>query len=128
AGAEYTFEVSKKWKGSPSKLIRISELLNSCSIGYDMGRGEWLVSAYHKKWLMPVAEKEYNKPFLQSDGCDLNQYYYHPDSLEADIIKLDKIFPEEIQLANTMNLLKIAFLFGAAASLLSIFLYLKLKI
>ena len=92
-----------------------------------MTQGEWFVSAYQKKWTMPVVEKEYDKPFFQSDGCSLNQHYYHPDSLKTDIAKLDQIFPVEIQLTDTMNSLKMTFVFGIVASLLSLFAYLKLK-
>ena len=102
-GTITTFEVIKKWKGSNKKIIKIYQQESSCGLEFSITNSRWIISAYRKSFVTEVFRKIYPDKYLQTDNCSLYVEELDYDGFENDIKKIDKKFPNEIELKNDLN-------------------------
>ncbi|MEO1518861.1 MAG: hypothetical protein AAFV95_27850 [Bacteroidota bacterium] len=100
-GTIATFEVTKKWKGSADKIVKIYQEQNSCAIDFSITNSRWIIAAYRKSFVNEAFRKAHPAKHLQTDNCSLHREELSYKDFEEDIRKIDQRFPHEIVLHNT---------------------------
>ncbi|CAL2079299.1 hypothetical protein [Tenacibaculum sp. 190524A05c] len=94
------FEVSKKWKGSDKKYIKVYQPSTSCDAEFNQINRTYLVYA-KKKRVFTFFNTQNTTNELTTWLCARNrEYWFVNEKEDSDYFKLNKIFPNEVKVYN----------------------------
>jgi LPXTG-motif cell wall-anchored protein len=107
----YYFQIRKKWKGNNESELIVHHEGTSCDLYFDIYQGEYLVYASRKSYSkQPLGITYFSnnaKENLSTWLCSRTMHdrtWEEGNWFEEDIEKLEKEFPEEIELKKPLNM------------------------